>query len=97
MSIQTFKAAMEAAGLDKQSAAIAASTVIATIEKELATNSLIALKGIGRLEVVANKLGGRKSPIGGAAATGIPVRVRFVVARSLKNKIASSYRTGQPS
>lgn len=92
MSVQAFKSALENAGFDKSRATKAAATILMTIEKELATKSIVNFKGIGKLEVVPNKLGNRKTPIGGSAAKSSPVRIRFVVSRELKLKIAAAYR-----
>ncbi|WP_371436236.1 HU family DNA-binding protein [Polaromonas sp.] len=92
MSVQVIKDALEKSGINKMQAAAITSLLLKTIEEELASKSSFMLKGIGRLEVVANRLGNRKTPIGGLAATGIPVRVRFVVSRGLKSKIAAAYR-----
>lgn len=92
MSSQALKTALADAGFDNATAARAVDVFLLTIEKQLATNGAVNFKGIGCLEVVPNHLGNTKTPIGGNSAKRLPVRIRFVVSRGLKSKIATAYR-----
>lgn len=94
MSILCLRRSLERVGVQRSNSARAAAAVLSDIELELASNGVFNFRGIGRLEVVANRLikAGKAPAFGGSPAQPAPVRVRFVASRELKARIAKAHR-----